>query len=313
MKLGFIFAGQGQQFKGMGLDLIVASSEVKEIYQRASLVLGYDLQEVSNDENALAKTIFTQPALLTLNYALAHMLKQNGIKAEYVAGLSLGEYNALIEAEVLSFEDALKIIKERARIMSNALPKNSTGMVAILKADLGIINEVLNDSRLNNEVAICNYNTFEQIVIGGSLVKLEIACELLKEKGLKRIIPLNVSTVSHMHLLNDAAKELELVLKEYIFVKPNIKFVNNVAAEYQEDNFVETLTKQISSSTYLAQSIELMMNDGVTTFIEIGPKNTISSFIKSIAKKLDKNAKVFNVYDLETVKEVVKEMSDDSE
>ncbi|MDH6602908.1 [acyl-carrier-protein] S-malonyltransferase [Bacilli bacterium PM5-9] len=313
MKISFIFAGQGQQFQNMGIDLIDAFVEVKDIFNQASSILDYDLVSVCQDENKLAQTIYTQPALLTLDYAIAYLLNKNGINPDCVAGLSLGEYNALIEAKTLTFEDGLKIIKERAYIMDNALEKNSSSMAAVLKADLKTINEVLDSPCLNGEVAICNYNTYEQIVIGGSTSKLEQACNMLKEKGVKRVIPLKVSTVSHMHLLNDAAKKLNTVLSNFNFKKPEISFINNVAGVYQEDGFVKTLTKQIESSTYMAQTIELMLNDGIDTFIEVGPKNTISAFVKSIAKMLNKEVKIYNVYDLKTLEDTLRELGESNE
>lgn len=313
MKVAFLYAGQGGQFPNVGLDLLDEYVIVKEIFVKANAILGYDLVEIIKDEKKINQTVYTQPVLVTLAYAISLLLEKKGITADVVAGLSLGEYNALINAGVLSFEDGLKIIKERAKIMDGALEKNTTSMAAVLKTDVELIEDVLASQDLNNEVAICNYNSYDQVVIGGTNDKLEKAKVLLKEAGVKRVIPLSVSTVSHMHLLSEAASELQTILNDYEFKKPQLPFINNVAAQYQESDFVASLTKQICCPTYMAKTIELMLNDGVDTFIEIGPKKTLSGFVKSVAKELAKEVKIYNVYDLETLNNFMMEMGDSRE
>lgn len=306
MKIGFVFAGQGQQFLGMGNDLAEEYNWAHDIFREASAILGYDLLKLINeDASKLNQTAYTQPALFTVNYILQNYLEKNGVNPEMVAGLSLGEYNALVCAGVLSFSDALKIIKVRAFLMDNAFAKGETKMAAVLKADADKINEILEDDILENDIKICNYNTFEQVVIGGSSEKLEIAIPMLNEQGFKRVIPLDVSCVSHHPLLNKQADELAIELAKYDFKKPRIDFIGNVSGQLQIDGFDKSLANHIIKPTYLAKSIALMLDSDVDVFIEIGPKKTISSFIKSIAKSMDKEVQIFNVYDLNTLNESV--------
>lgn len=308
MKIGVIFAGQGQQFKNMGVDLCLYDQNIKKKFDKASAILEYDIFKILEDEHLLNQTICTQPTLVTLSSAIYEYLCNLNLKVDVVAGLSLGEYNALEASNVISFEDMLAIIKQRASIMANSFEIDSTFMMAVLKADINAIEKLLEDERLNNEVGVCNYNTYDQIVIGGSKDKFDLVRTILKENGFNKMIPLNVSMVSHMSLLNDAALKLEKVLNNYTFLKPKIKFINNIKATYQEKDFVSTLSKQISNPTRMAQTIELMLNDGVDTFIEIGPKETISKFVKSISKSLNKEVKIYNVYNVVTLKNVVKEL-----
>lgn len=306
MKIGFVFAGQGQQFLGMGNDLALEYQWANDIFNEASDILGYDLLKLINEDPIkLNQTAYTQPALFTVNYVLEKFLEKNNIKPQMVAGLSLGEYNALVVAGVLSFSDALKIIKVRAFLMDNAFNKGETKMAAVLKANADKINEILKADILEGDIQICNYNTYDQVVIGGSSDKLELVIPLLNEQGFKRVIPLDVSCVSHHHLLQKKADELALELAKYEFKQPEIDFIGNVNGQIQVDDFDKSLANHIIKPTYMAKSIELMLNSGIDVFIEIGPKKTISSFIKSIAKVLDKDVKIFNVYDLTTLNESV--------
>lgn len=311
MKLAFVYAGQGQQALNMSCDLVNEFAWVKDIFKQANEILGYDLLKlIQNDEVKINQTEYTQPALFVSDYVLQEYLVRNNLKPDMVAGLSLGEYNALVMANVLSFEDALKIIKVRASLMANAYPKEQVKMVAILKADVALVEKVLADASLENKVAICNYNTNNQVVIGGITDFVKQAMDLLKEAGIKRMVELEVSTISHNHLLEETAKQLQTELEKYEFKQPNIKFINNIAASYQEDGFVTSLAGHIANPTYMAKSIELMLEDGVTTFIEIAPKKTISAFIKSVAKDHDKEIEIYHVYDLASLNQCLESIGE---
>lgn len=315
MKIGFLFAGQGQQFKTMGVDLANEYEIVKETYDLASKILGYDMLELcqNNSNNELSNTLYTQPVILTFSNSIYRLLKSKNITPVCVAGLSLGEYNALIASDVLSFEDTLNIIKQRASIMDNALKKESTKMAAVLKADIDLIEEILKNPILNNEVSICNYNTFDQVVIGGNVDKLDIAINLLKENNQKRIILLDVSTVSHMHLLNKASIDLEDVLKQYYFNTPKIDFINNVDALKQTSEFVSSSSKQISNPTLMAKTIKLMLEEDINVFIEIGPGKAISGFVKSIAKSLNKEVIILNICDIDSLNNTLEKLGEINE
>ena len=294
MKLGFIFAGQGQQFLYMGQDLVKEYPLAKELYNQATDILGKDILNLTQDE--LNQTENTQVALFTLSYVLYKILEANGIKPEMVAGLSLGEYNALCAAEVLDFKSALKLIQKRAHLMAQAFEPYETGMAACLRTDRETISQLIKDTGIE----LCNVNTPTQIVIGGKTETLTDVLAHLKENKV-RAIPLKVSTVSHMSLLKDESKKLKEVLETVSFQKPTIPFINNVAAEFQETNFEDTLSRQISETTEMAKTIERMLENNVTHIVEIGPKNTITKFVKEI----NKETKTINVFDFETVKESI--------
>lgn len=311
MKLAFVYAGQGQQTLQMSCDIVDEFEWAANIFKQASDILGYDLLNlVKNDEIKINQTEYTQPALFVSNYVIQEYLVRNNVKPDVVAGLSLGEYNALVMANVLSFDDALKIIKVRSKLMANAYPKGQVKMVAILKANAPLIEEVLENPILENKVAICNYNTNSQVVIGGFSANVEKAMELLKEAGFKRMIELEVSTISHMHLLSETSKQLYVELEKYQFNKPEIKFINNIAAKYQEVDFLDTLSRHISNPTYMAKSIELMLSDQVNIFVEIAPKKALSSFISSIADEQDKKVNIYHVHDLTSLNQCIESIGE---
>lgn len=311
MKLAFVYAGQGQQALNMSCDLVNEFTWAQDIFKQANEILGYDLLElIQNDEVKINQTEYTQPALFVSDYVLQEYLVRNKLKPDMVAGLSLGEYNALVMANILSFEDALKIIKVRSSIMAKAYPKEQVKMVAILKADIALVEEVLSNPMFENKVAICNYNTNNQVVIGGLVDSVKEAMDLLKEAGIKRMVELDVSTISHMPLLKDSAKQLQSELEKYEFKQPQIKFINNIAASFQTDDFVTSLASHIANPTYLAKSIELMLSEGVTTFVEVAPKKTISTFIKSVASDHNQEVNIYHVYDLASLNQCLESIGE---
>ncbi len=295
MKTGFIYAGQGQQFLDMGKDLVSEYSLAKSIYEEASYITNYDILNFNEEE--LANTKYTQIAIYTLNYIVDKLLENKNIKADYVCGLSLGEYNALVNSEVISFNDGLEIIKERAIIMSEAYAPYETGLMAVLKTNKDEVNNLIKDT----SVEIANYNTDSQIVIGGYTSELLKLRKIFKENRILAI-PLKVSIVSHTSLLQAASNELYEVLKTYTFAKPIKPFINNLEAKIQSDHFSESLSKHIRSSTHLNESIKLMYENGVRRFVEVGVKGSISKLIKEILK--DKEIEIINVYDLKTLEGV---------
>lgn len=284
MKKAYLFAGQGQQFLNMGKDFAEKHPHISDIYTNASEIAGFDILNLTQDQ--LDQTEYTQVALLTLNYAISTLMDRD---VSYVAGLSLGEYSALVFAGVLSFEDALRIVLKRAKIMAHAL--KDTGMVALVKTDLEQVEKAIEGL----DVAICNHNTPSQIVIGGYQSDLEHALTVLKEKGIKRAIPLKVSSVSHMYLMDDASQELANVLEGFAFSKPVIPFVNNIDAQVQEEGFVDSLSKQISHRTRLSETILFMLEQGVDKFIEIGPKGSLAKCVLAH----DDSVCVHSIYDVE--------------
>ncbi|WP_294146020.1 ACP S-malonyltransferase [uncultured Clostridium sp.] len=300
-KIAFIFPGQGAQACGMGQDFYEQTNDAKEIFDRASEILGFSMQELCFEKNdRLDITEYTQPAMVTASIAMMKVfMERTGIKPDVAAGLSLGEYPAMVAAGVMSTEDAIRTVRQRGILMQEAVPAGVGAMSAVLAMDAGKIEEVIADI---SGVQIANYNCPGQIVISGKKEAVEEAAEKLKAAGAKRVLPLNVSGPFHSYLLEEAGEKLYGVLQEVEVHTPVIPYVANVTAEYVTDSRdVKTLLKkQVSSSVRWEQSIRKMLEDGVDTFIEIGPGRTLTGFMK----KIDRNVKAMNIEKLEDIEKV---------
>lgn len=288
MKIGFLFAGQGAQYVGMGKDFYEEFQEAREVYDQAHI--DFDVKEMcfQGPVEKLNETSYSQPCILTTSLAIAKVIESKGIQPSFVAGLSLGEYSALTYAGAFQVQDAVKIVRTRGQIMSQALPEGTTKMAAILAMDAKKIEEVI--AHIEN-VEIANYNCPGQIVITGTNQAVDQASDALKEAGAKRIIPLNVSGAFHSPLLEQASQQLNDELQKYNISKPHIPVVYNVSGKEEDQQLIDILTKQIKSSVYFYQSIQYMIEQGVDTFIEIGPGHALSSFVK----KTDKTVQVYSV------------------
>ena len=293
MKIGFCFAGQGAQAVGMGKDFYDAYPSVAALYDKFD-----EIKELCFEDKAgvLNQTAYAQKAMLLTSYAIASVLKDNGIEPEYACGLSLGEYSALAFANVWSIEDAIKIITKRGNIMQNALPLGTTNMSAIIGLDREIILNTIKD--VNGVCEIANYNCPGQIVITGQAEAIDEACPKLLAAGARRALPLNVSGAFHSSLLNEASVELRAELDKYTPNKPAYKIVYNVSGKEMNENLNDILQQQIFYSVYFEDSIRYMIAQGVDTFVEIGPGATLSSFIK----KTSKDVAVYNVSTVEGLK-----------
>lgn len=295
MKRAFLFVGQGQQYPEMGVDLCLKYPEVRRIYNIAEDVLGYNLLELNFEH--LMDSKYIQPSLYVLGYCIDGLLKDGGILPDFVAGLSLGEYNALTSATTITFEDGLNIIQQRAEIMSTAFNTGETKMAACLKTDT----ETLRSALEGSPVEICNYNSPTNHVIGGTTEAVDAMLKILKDQKILAI-PLKMSTVSHSSLLNHASLKLKDILSDYEFKKPSVAFLNNTQAIYQEDNFIDSLAMQISKPTYMGTIIQKLHQEGVTHFIEVGPKGSLSRLVKEICGS---EVQIDNVYDVLSLKEVI--------
>lgn len=298
-KTAFLFAGQGAQYLGMARDLYEQYDVVKATFEEASQVLGYDVRAlIDQDEEKLNQTRYTQPAILTTSFAIYRLLAEKGIQPDMVAGLSLGEYSALVAAGALDFKTAVALVAKRGAFMEEAAPAGSGKMVAVLNADVTLIEEACQTASQLGVVSPANYNTPGQIVIGGDVAAVDKAVELLKEAGVKRLIPLNVSGPFHTALLKPASEQLARVLAETEFADFQLPLVGNTEADIMEAGRIkELLTRQVMEPVRFYDSIAKMQEAGVTEFIEIGPGKVLSGFLK----KIDKSAVVYSVESVETL------------
>ena len=303
-KIAFIFPGQGAQKAGMGKDFYENSKTAAEVIDRASELLGLDMKALCFEENDLLdQTEYTQAALVTVCMAMEKVLRERGLAPDVTAGLSLGEYCAIASAGGMSTENAITTVRKRGILMQNAVPGGQGAMAAVLGLDAGKIEEVLAD---RSGVMIANYNCPGQIVITGWKEDVEQAADALKEAGAKRVLPLNVSGPFHSSLLEQAGEELGKELEQVDFSDLKIPYVTNVTAEYVTDitKTKELLARQVASSVRWQQSMELLIADGVDTFVEIGPGRTLAGFLR----KINREVKVYNVGTWEDVDKVVNEL-----
>lgn len=299
-KIAFIFPGQGAQTAGMGQDFYERTETGKALFDKASQLLGFSMPELCFEKNdRLDITEYTQAAMVTTSIAMMKALMERGVKPNVAAGLSLGEYCALVAAGVMSEEDAITTVRQRGILMQEEVPVGEGAMAAILALDAKVIEEVTRDM---DGVWIANYNCPGQIVISGKKAAVEEACEKLKSAGAKRALMLNVSGPFHSGMLTGAGVKLGEALLKVRVNTPRIPYVANVNAQFitSADPVKELLTKQVSSSVKWQQSVEAMIADGVDTFIEIGPGKTLAGFMK----KINKEVKTMNVEKLEDVDKV---------
>lgn len=304
-KIAFLYPGQGAQVAGMGKDFYEKSPLAKEVFDKSCEILGQDMKHICFEENELLdRTDYTQAALVTTCMAMTKEIMARGLTPDMTAGLSLGEYCAITTAVGMELEDAIKMVWLRGNLMHNAVPEGKGGMAAVL----GLSGEAVNEAIAYMEgVYVANYNCPGQIVISGETEQVKQAADKLKEAGAKRAVLLNVSGPFHSSLLTGAGEKLEAVLKELTIEKPQIPYVANVDASYitEQADIMPRLVSQVSHSVRWQQSVEKMVENGVDTFIEIGPGRTLAGFNKKIAKAIGKELTTYNVATMEDIDKVV--------
>ncbi|WP_438834941.1 ACP S-malonyltransferase [Streptococcus pluranimalium] len=295
-KTAFLFAGQGAQTLGMARDLYEHFDIVEATFEQASQILGYDIRHlIDENQDKLNQTRFTQPAILTTSVAIYKLLIEKGISPDIVAGLSLGEYSALVAAGALDFETALQLVAKRGQLMEEAAPAGSGKMVAIMNAEVSVIESACQSASDLGVVSPANYNTPQQIVIGGEVTAVDKAVDILKETGVKRMIPLQVSGPFHTALLEQASQGLAEVLEEVTFNDFELPLVGNTEATIMKKKDIKSLlARQVMEPVRFYESIAEIQAFGVDRVIEVGPGKVLSGFIK----KIDKNLPTFAINDL---------------
>ncbi len=312
-KTAFIFPGQGSQYIGMGQDFYEKILESKKVFDEANQVLNMDLSGLifNGNEEDLKKTENTQPAILTTSIAILKAMEKEGIDCDYTAGLSLGEYSSMVMSKAMDFSDALKVVRERGKFMQEAVPEGVGGMAALLGLDRDKLALVVEAAKEYGVVEVANYNSPEQIVISGEKQGIEIACAKALELGAKKAVPLQVSAPFHTSLLNTAGEKLSKELENIKINELSKKVVSNVDGEIitNKDDIKAKLVDQVSHSVLWQQSVEYMINQGVNTFVEIGPGKSLSGFVKRIGKSMGKEVQTLSVNNLESYYEAIEKLT----
>ena len=282
----YVFPGQGAQFSGMGLDLYDQSDIAKELFDSANSILGFKITETmfNGSSEELKQTKVTQPAIFLHSVILAKILGDN-FKPEMVAGHSLGEFSALVSTGVISFEDGLKLVSKRATAMQKACDIQKSTMAAVLGLEDSIVEKVCDS--IDGVVVAANYNCPGQLVISGEINAINEACEKLKENGARRALVLPVGGAFHSPLMSPAKEELEKAIKNTIFHKPSCPIYQNVTASavMDENEIKNNLISQLTSPVRWTHTIQQMVEDGASEFIEVGPGKVLQGLVKKINRE----------------------------
>lgn len=300
MSTAFVFPGQGSQYVGMANDLVANYPEARKIFDQADQALGLALSELcfNGPEDSLTDTINAQPALLTHSIAVLRVMQKikPDIAPAFVAGHSLGEYSALVAADAIDFVAALKLVRERGRLMKEAGEKTPGAMAAMIGIDTAALEEVCAQAG----VQIANYNAPGQIVISGEKVALNKAVDLAKTRGAKRAIVLAVSIASHSKLMESAAREFANAVASTPIRAPKVPVISNITALplSNTDEIRHELVAQLTSSVQWTKTIEYISAHGVTKFVEVGPKDVLAGLIR----RINKDIQAVSVGDMASVK-----------
>lgn len=306
-KIAFIYPGQGSQSVGMA-DFVHEDSKSEQLLNELQSTLDFNLVETMHDGpiEQLTASEMAQPALVTVSSILTDYLTRNGLHAEYVAGHSLGEYSALVASKMLPLSVAVPLVRRRGKLMNAAMKDISGGMSAVLGLTQDVLDQTLAEINAGYAAPVlfaANVNAPGQIVISGQKEALEAHVETLKEAGAKRVLPLKVSGAFHSGYMLPAAEQLNLLLNDLNFEAPEMLLINNIDAQALTDvnEIVEKLTLQLTSPVLWTQTIEEMIEAGVTDFIEIGPGKVLTGLMK----KINREATTHHVCDIETANEVL--------
>jgi [acyl-carrier-protein] S-malonyltransferase len=306
-KTALLFAGQGAQVVGMGLDMAQSSAAARAWFDRANVALGYDLASIcfNGPEPELTKTEHAQPGIFLVSWVAFELLKERlpGLSFEATAGLSLGEFTALTSAGAMSFADGLRVVRQRGRFMQEACEATQGGMAAIIALDEAATREVCAQAG----VVLANLNCPGQLVISGAKEKIAHACELAKAKGARRALPLPVAGAYHSPLMASAQPKLQSELQRVAMTMPIMPVISNVTARPHEgpEAIRARLVEQVTSSVRWEESMRYLLAQGFTRFVELGPGTALSGFMK----RIDKTAQTLNVADMASLDNTVTALS----
>ena len=308
MKIAFLFPGQGAQAVGMGKDFYEEYEVAKKIYKQAERETGIEVSKLSFEgpEEELNQTKNTQICMVTMSLAILELLKEAGIKAEYSAGLSLGEYVALNYAGAINLKDTLKIIQKRGEYMQNLAPEGDWAMAAVLGLSDETVEEVCKKVKTGFAVP-ANYNCPGQVAVSGDRAGIQELTELAKSAGAKRVIELKTSGPFHTEKLQKASEALRKELDNIQIGKLESIVVKNLDAKpyTEKDDIKEILAKHVMSPVRFSASIKYMLDNGVDTFVEIGPGKVLTSLVK----KVNREVKCINISNVDSLKEAIKELN----
>ncbi|MTI61092.1 MAG: ACP S-malonyltransferase [Firmicutes bacterium] len=305
-KTAFLFSGQGSQYVGMGLELINYYPAGLQILEQAEEYLALPLKKICLEGPAeqLNITKNTQPAIFTISYMIYNFLMENALKPSAVAGHSLGEYSALAAAKSFSFEDGLRLVRQRGILMDEAMPVGSGTMAAVIGLNSNLITEIC--TNIEGVCEVANYNSPQQTVISGEEKAITEAVKSLKKLGAKKVVKLDVSGPFHSSLMKPARDEFAKVVNDIEFNEPVYPVIANVTADYIKDakEIKELLLEQITGSVYWVDSIKRLIDDGYNTFIEVGPGRVL----KGLMRRIDRSVDAFNVESFKDYEKLIKKL-----
>ena len=314
MKIAFLFPGQGSQKAQMGLEIAENFEVAKAVFEEASNVLSYRVTDILAEEPAsrINQTEYTQPLLLTVSHALASVLEQEGIIPDVTAGLSLGEYSALVEAGVLSFKEALNLVAKRGQYMQEAVVEGEGKMVAVLGLEDNVIEHICREVSTPEALVVpSNYNTPGQLVIGGHASAVDEASEKCLEAGAKRAVPLVVSGPFHTPLMEAAKVRFAPVMEVAELHESKCPVLSNTLGTPHEGTPSKgILCDQITNAVKWKQNVEWMLQDGVDVFIEVGPGKTLTQMVKQIAKAKGASVQLFQTDSLKAMTETIEKVKE---
>jgi [acyl-carrier-protein] S-malonyltransferase len=309
--VAFVFPGQGTQYVGMGMELADRYPEAAEVYDCAGEVMGMDIKKLCREgpSDELLKTENSQPTIHATTIAILKVVEKYGLGGSVTAGFSLGEYSALVYAGVFHFEDTVKLVKQRGIFMQNAVPLGLGKMCWITGLNRDDVAQIVEDSKEAGLIECSNFNCPGQIIVAGYAAAVEKAAKLAMERGAESAVFLKVSGPFHTSLLTDAGTKLHQLLLKIPLEKARIKVVSNVTAKYfqPKDDVRDLLRQHVFKAVMWEDSVNTLLDDGIDTFVEIGPKNLLTTFNQKTADFRGKQVKCLNVENVATLETLLRE------